>query len=142
MRTQLLFAMIVLLAAGLIAAKNEPLSELKAKADEARGGDQAKLCLEYAHRELEDANDLFTKGDVEKAQAEIVEVVTYARKGGKAASTSGKHLKQTEINLRELSKRMHDIANTLAFEDRDPLRKAVDEIEQVRSDLLARMFQS
>jgi hypothetical protein len=37
---------------------------------------------------------------------------------------------------------MHDIANTLAFEDRDPLRKAVDEIEQVRSDLLARMFQS
>ncbi len=61
-------------------------------------------------------------------------------KAADAASASGKHLKQTEIDLRKLSKRMHDIAETLAVEDRPPLLKAVDDLEQIRADLLARMF--
>ncbi len=67
-------------------------------------------------------------------------MVEYGRKAADAASTSGKHLKQTEIELRKLRKRMHDIAETLAVDDRPPLQKAVDDIEQIRSDLLARMF--
>ncbi len=133
-------AAIVLLLTGIALAANNSLPELKARADAAHGGEQAKLSLEYAHRELEDANTLFTAGDVDKAQSEIGEVVEYSRKAANAASVSGKHLKQTEIHLRELSKRLHDIAETLAVEDRPPLLKAVDDIEQIRSDLLARMF--
>lgn len=121
-------------------AADESLPALKARAAAARGGEQAKLCLEYAHRLLEDANALFTNGDVEKAQREVGEVMEYGRNAADAASSSGKHLKQTEIDLRKLSKRMHDIAETLAVEDRPPLLKAVDDIEQIRSDLLARMF--
>ena len=91
-------------------------------------------------RSLEDANTLFTNGDVDKAQGEVGEVVEYSRKAADAASTSGKHLKQTEIDLRKLAKRMKDIAATLAVEDRPPLLKAVDDIEQIRADLLTRMF--
>ena len=121
-------------------AGNESLPALKARADAAHGGEQAKLCLEYAHRMLEDANTLFTSGDVDKAQGDVVEVVAYGHKAADVASSSGKHLKQTEIDLRKLSKRMHDIAETLAVEDRPPLLKAVDDLEQIRSDLLARMF--
>ena len=131
---------IVLVLAGLALAANESLSELKARADAATGGVQAKLCLEYAHRLLADANGLFNQGDVEKGQADIREVVDYAHKAANAASASGKHLKETEIDLRKLSKRMHDIGETLAFEDRDPVRKAVDEIDQIRSDLMVRMW--
>ena len=140
MWAQLRNAAIVLLFSTMARAATDSLPALKAKADAAHGGEQAKLCLEYAHLQLEDANALFTKGDVEKAQSEVVEVVDYARKGAEAASDSGKHVKQTEIDLRKLSKRMHDIAETLAFEDRAPVRKAVDDIEQIRADLLTRMF--
>ena len=43
--------------------------QLKTRADEAHGGEQAKLCLEYARMELEDSNALFTDGQVDKAQA-------------------------------------------------------------------------
>ncbi len=125
---------------GIALAASESLSELKAHADAAHGADQAKLCLEYAHRVLEDANMLFTNGDADKAQSEISEVVVYGRKAADGASSSGKHLKQTEIDLRKLSKRMHDIAETLAVEDRPPLQKAVDDLEDIRADLLARMF--
>ena len=116
------------------------MRELKARADAAHGGEQAKLCLEYARRQLEDANTLFTDGQVDKAQADIREVVDYARKAADAAASSGKHLKETEIKLRKLAERMHDIGESLAFEDRPPVRQAVDEIEQIRSDLMVRMW--
>ena len=142
MQALLRAAAILLLLGGLAPGKSESMTELKTRADAAHAGDQAKLCLEYAHRQLENANDLFTKGDVEAAQNGIREVVDYARKGAVAATSSGKRLKQTEIDLRELAKRMRDISNTLAFEDRGPVRKAVEEIEQARSDLLVKMFQN
>ena len=64
----------------------------------------------------------------------------YTRKATDAATSSGKHMKQTEIGLRELSKRMHDVATSLAVEDRPPLREAMGTIEELRSELLARMF--
>ncbi len=140
MRPLLQIAAMMFLLTSMALGGNESMPQLKARADAAHGGEQAKLCIEYAHRELEDANALFTSGDVEKAQQEVGESVEYGRKAANAASASGKHLKQTEIELRKLSKRIHDIAETLAVEDRPPLLKAVDEIEQTRSDLLARMF--
>ncbi len=73
----------VLLLASMALASNETASELKARADAAHGGEQAKLCLEYARHQLDDANALFTDGQVDKAQSEVREVVDYARKGGR-----------------------------------------------------------
>ena len=141
MRALLRASAVLLAITSLAFSATESLADLKSKADLAHGGDQAKYSLEYAHRLLEDSNAQFTKGDVDKGQAEIREIVDYARIGANAASSSGKRQKQTEISLRELGKRMHDIGDTLAFEDRGPVRQAVDEIEQVRSDLLTKMFQ-
>src|ERR1022692_527385 len=140
MRPPLRSAAIVFLLTGMALAANESLPALKTRADAAHGGEQAKLCLEYAHRLLEDANALFSNGDVDKAQGEVGEVVEHSRKAAVAASTAGKHQKKTEIDLRKLSNRRRVIAATLAIEDRPPLLKAVDDIEQIRADLLARMF--
>jgi hypothetical protein len=130
----------VFLAAVIAAAATQSSDQLKAKADAAHGADQAKLCLEYARLELEHSNALFTEGDVDKAQAQIQQVVAYSRKGADAASASGRELKQTEIKLRKLAERMHDIAATLAFEDREPVHQAIDQLEQIRSDLMVRMW--
>jgi hypothetical protein len=131
---------VIFVLAGMALAGNESTAELKAHADAASGGEQAKLCLEYARRQLANADGFFNQGEVEKGQADIREVVEYAHKAANAASVSGKHLKETEIDLRKLAKRMHDIGETLAFEDRGPVRMAVDEIEQIRSELLVRMW--
>jgi hypothetical protein len=138
MRTCLHFAVLLILSGAALAAQTA--TELKSKADAAHGGEQAKLCLEYAHMELENSNMLFTDGQVDKAQSEIREVVDYARKGADAATASGKQLKETEIKLRKLSERMHDIGESLAFEDRAPVRQAIDEIEQIRSALMVKMW--
>ena len=130
----------VLVLAGGVLAGDESTSGLKARADKSTGAEQARLCLEYAHRQLSEADKLFNNGEVEKGHADIREVVEYSQKAANAASASGKHLKETEIDLRRLAKRMHDIGETLSFEDRDPVRKAVDEIEQIRSELMIRMW--
>ena len=140
MRFYVQCATLLLALAGIALAGTQAADELKAKADAAHGAEQAKLCLEYARMQLESSNALFTEGQVDKAQAQIQEVVAYSRKAADAASTSGKQLKETEIKLRKLSERMHDIAQTLAYEDRAPVHQAVEAIEQIRSDLMVRMW--
>lgn len=68
------------------------------------------------------------------------EVMTYARRAADAATTSNKRIKQTEIDLRKLEHRVRDIEASLSVDDRPPMEKAVQELEQVRADLLAKMF--
>jgi hypothetical protein len=121
-------------------AKTVSLEELKARADNAQGAEQAKLCIEYAHRELEYANDLYTKGDVGQGRSAIASVMEYVRKGTSAATDSGKRLKQTEIGLRKLQMRMKNVAESLNLDDRPPLLKSVDEIDKLRTKLLIAMF--
>lgn len=133
-------AVVWLLLTVLVQAEVQTATTLKARADAAQGGERANLCLEYAHQELEGANALYTQGDVDKAEAAILEVVEYAHKAADAASTSGKRLKQTEIELRKIEHRMRDIGQSLNIDDRPPVDKAVQELEQLRADLLARMF--
>ncbi len=132
--------MVVLLLCCFAMGKTESAAELKTRADNAHGADEAKLCIEYAHAELEYANELFTKGNVDEAQAAVKSVMEYVRKGSEAARSSGKRLKQTEIELRKLQKRMKDIGDSLNLDDRPPVLKSVDEIEQLRAGLLAAMF--
>src|SRR5277367_6440311 len=129
MRAYVSCAAVVLVLSSLLLASSDPADKLKARADAAHGGDQAKLCLEYARVELENSNALFTDGQVDKGQAAIGEVVDYSRKGADAAAASGKQLKETEIKLRKLGERMHDIGQSLAFEDRPLVKQALDELE-------------
>lgn len=131
---------LALLLCCFAAGKTESLDELKTRADNAHGGDEAKFCIAYAHAELEHANDLFTEGNVDQAQSAVASVMAYVRKGTSAAKSSGKRLKQTEIELRKLEKRMKDIAESLNLDDRPPVFKSVDEIEQLRAGLLVAMF--
>ena len=90
-------------------AADQAAPELKARADAAQGGERVVLSLEYAHRELEHANTLYTEGDVEKAEAAIHEVVAYSRSRYGNRHAPNKRLKQTEIELRKIEHRMRDI---------------------------------
>ncbi len=140
MQTRWQIPVLVLLLCCVGLSKTESLADLKTRADNAHGAEQAKLCVEYAQGELEYANELYTKGDVGQAQSAVASVMEYVRKGTSAATSSGKRLKQTEIELRKLEKRMKDIAESLNLDDRPPVLKYVDEIEQLRTGLLTAMF--
>ncbi|HZD33465.1 MAG TPA: hypothetical protein VE779_17605 [Candidatus Angelobacter sp.] len=141
-KRQIAAALVLAVVMGGIAAcaAQQPAPDLKAKADAAQGSDKINLSLEYAHRELEYSNKLYTDGDVEKAEAAIAETMTYAKQAAAASSTTNKRLKQTEIDLRKLEHRMRDIGQSLSVDDRPPVEKSVQELEQLRSSLLAKMF--
>ena len=132
----------VFLLVALLCAKNtdEPLDALKARAENARPQEQAHLFASIARREVNEADHFYTEGDIANAKRAVAQVVQYAARAADAASSSGKHLKDTEIQLRETARRLDDVAKTLNFEDRPDVAAAVKQVEESRRKLLDRMF--
>ena len=131
----------VLFMLGLTAlASQRSIEELKQEADHAQGGHQAKLCSELAHYMVSIANQQFSEGQNEQAQATVQDVLTYAQKAHDAAVKSHDNLKQTEIRLRQTQRSLEDLKRTLTVDDRPPLDAVEKKIEQFRQDLLDAMF--
>lgn len=120
-------------------ADDESMEELLAKAQTA-GDRQAELYAKLARRQVEVAEDHFDKGELAQGQAAVKDVVSFARKALDSARQMKKRLKQTDIILRKTSRRLADVAGTLVFEDRPPVNQAVEEIENVRMQVLELIF--
>jgi hypothetical protein len=136
-------AIVFMLAASLLlyAGKEETLEQLKARAAAAKPADQVGLFLQIAERQLKAADDAFNAGDAGQGHAAVTDVVSYAERAGEAARTSRKNIKNAEIHIRKIARRLDDIRRTLNFEDRAPLQAGVDRLEHVRTELLAQMFE-
>ncbi len=139
-RNLLIVAGVLLLTAGAAAGKAETLEELKARAESASANNKPLLYVEVVHREIEEANQLFITGDVEKAHAMIQEAVQYAERAGNAAIERRHKMKDTEIHLRKAEHRLNDIRRTLALEDQPEVGVAADQIAAVRKRILEAMF--
>lgn len=122
------------------AKEQESLAELKARADSAKMQDQAHLYVDVADRQLEAATQKFNAGDTDAAHEAMQDVNTYGHKAGDAALKSGKHLKQTEISLRKIVVKLRDLKRAVSFEDRQPIQTTIDDLEKMRTQLLAKMF--
>jgi len=138
-----LLAVTLLLSCAAVSARpawdDEPIEKLIARAD-ARSDNQAQYCADVARREVEIANQYYTNGNVQKAEDAVKLTVTYSQKALEAAKRTHKKLKDTDLTLRKTSRRLSDVGQTLAFEDKPAVKDAVEKIEQVRSELLKMMF--
>lgn len=140
-RNLFIFVVVLLLVSVAAATKKEvPLEELKARAESTTGDQKPLLYAEVVHREIEDANQLFVAGDVEKAQSTIKEAVLYAGKARDAALARPHKMKDTEIHLRKAEHRLNDIRRTLALEDQPEVQAAADQIAAMRKQILDAMF--
>ena len=143
LRLQLLIALTIVIAfARCVPAfgDDESIEELLAKAKESRDH-QAEIYAKVARRQVEVANGLFVNGEPAKAHAAVEEAVKYAAKALESAKQTHKRLKQADITLRKTSRRLSDIAGTLAFVDRPAVNDAVKKIEDLRMQLLEAMFE-
>lgn len=149
MRTLVIYLTFVLGAVAAFAQAQQPPSpemqkleaeRLKAAAETTTGEACTEVCLDAAKKLTELSNQNFTDGQVDAAQANMRDAGKYAEKAGQESIKSRKRQKQTEINLRRLTKRMKDIVQTLNFEDRPPIEKIISGVETVRSELLSNMF--
>jgi len=116
------------------------LEQLKASVSTAKVGDKAKLCVQIAEKQLNESDRLYASSDYEKAQAALMDVVTYAELARDYAIQSHKYEKQTEIAAREMTRKLSEILHSLGRDDQPPLEDAINRLERVRDDLQGAMF--
>ena len=133
-------AVLLLSAFSVAKSADEPLDALKARAENTKPQDQAHLFATIARREVNEADRLYTEGDISNATKAVDDVVHYAARATEAARKSGKHLKDTEILLRATARRLDDVGRTLNLEDRPYVETAVKQVEKLRQQLLDHMF--
>lgn len=132
-------ASIAVLVAWAVAV--EPtVDELKARVESASPGDRPRLCVQIARRQLTETSKLYAATEDEKAQIDLVDVVKYSAMARDYAIQSHKYQKQTEIAVREMTRKLTEIMHTLGHDDQGPVGDAIKSLEHVRDDLLAAMF--
>jgi hypothetical protein len=132
-----------LLAAGSsFGGSNETIDELIARADAARPEQQPDLYMEVAQRELKSAPEAYKADKVEEFRIAVQQVVKYSDRAHSAALQSGKHVKDTEIKIREIAIRLRDIKLNVDVDDQPPVQMAMDQLEGFRTELLHAMFGS
>jgi hypothetical protein len=120
--------------------KDESLEQLIARVGSARAEDQPHLYIEIARKEIEAADKSYKAGENDVARKSVDDAVSYSAKASDAASHTGKKLKDTEIALRKMAGKLRDLKRGLAYEDQAPVQAAADKLEQMRTELLGRMF--
>lgn len=120
--------------------KELSLEQLKAKLQNAKPDDRATLSVRVAEIQVENADKLYTAGKSEEAVAAIHEVVSYSEQAQQAAEQTGHRLKNVEIAVRRMARRLTDIKRGLAFDDQAGVQEAVERLDKIDSDLLKRMF--
>ncbi|MBS1850486.1 MAG: hypothetical protein JST79_06210 [Acidobacteria bacterium] len=134
----ILVALLISLPAG---ARELPLQELLAQAENAPLNKQPDLYRELAERQLKTAKAAYDAGRSDEGRTALQEVVAYARKAEDTAVRSGKKLKDTEIALRKMTDKLRDLKRSSNFDDHPPIQAATDELENLRTALLDRMFE-
>ncbi len=115
-------------------------SSLRERAEAAEGKKRAQLFMELAEQRVDRARRLFADGKTEEAHDAVQQAVADAEEAGEAARKSRKRLKQTEIAVRQMARRLTDLGAGLPFEDREPVETSVQKLEEVRRLLLDEMF--
>lgn len=141
MQTRVIILVILILSTlTALAAKEETVDDLIARAKSARLEEQPRIYVDIAELQLKTADNSYTAGKVEEGQAAVENLVKYSEKAREASIKSGKRVKNTEIAVRKMAARLRDIKRSLAFEDQAPVQSAIDHLEKMRTDLLNRMF--
>src|SRR5215467_9552407 len=136
-----LLALILVVASSSAAfARDETIGQLKARVESAAPKERVSLALRVAELQTSAADKLYADGKNDEARAAVKDVVSYTEKAGDAATQSGKKLKDAEITVRKIAHKLADMKRTVDLENQVPLQDAIDHLERVRTQLLAKMF--
>ena len=119
--------------------RDEPtVEELKTRIASTSVGDrpQFRVCCPKA---VEEFDKLYPGVDEPKAQA-VDGCGGAFRTGPRLHPNRTNTKKQSEIAVREISRRLTNLLHVLGREDQKPVKEAVSRLERVRDDLLSAMF--
>ena len=116
------------------------VDKTRERAENAKPSDCAKVCFEAAKQLIEASNQLYEGGDVAQGLKLMNDAVGYAKRGTEASIQSRKNQKNAEIALRKMAKRVHEVGQSLALDDRPPVFKAEEQMDALRDQMLATLF--
>jgi hypothetical protein len=122
--------------------KDETIEQLIARADAAQPDKQPDLYAQVAQRELQSALDAYKTSQWDQFRTALQQTVKYCDNAHSAAMHTDKHLKRTEIKIREMSNRLRDLKLNVDIDDQPVVQAAVDRLEGFRTELLHSMFGS
>ncbi|HEY6307455.1 MAG TPA: hypothetical protein VI488_13460 [Candidatus Angelobacter sp.] len=131
--------LLVLLGTGAPTAQKD-LDTLKAEAEKATGGQQAKLYSELADRLVDVADQQFSQGSSVQGHATVQEVLQDANKAHDIALRTHDQRKEVEIHLRLTQRHLENLKRTLAAEDRPALDEVEKKLAELRQELQDSMF--
>ena len=126
--------------AGTERGSEQSLENLRVHARGSSGGERARLYMELAQREVELGNKQFDSGEAEQARQSVQQATEDAQAAADAATSSGGRLKNTEMEMHKLARRLNDIEHALPVEDRPAVKAAGDKLHDLDRALLERMF--
>lgn len=131
---------LVVVAAMPSVGAEETTEELIARANAARADQQPDLYMEVARRELRAATDAHKADKDTEFLAAVEQIVKYSDSAHAASIHTGKHLKNTEIKIREIVIRLRDLKLNVDMDQQPPVQAAIDRLEGFRTELLNGMF--
>ena len=139
-RNVLMAVLVACFTATAFFAKDATIEELKDRVKSASIGERPRLCLQIAERQLDAANKSFAADESDKARTSLTDSVAFSELARDYAIQSHKHLKQTEIAVRGMTRKLSDLKHTVAHDDQPAVQDAIDRLQRVRDDLLLAMF--
>ncbi|MBV9074074.1 MAG: hypothetical protein JOZ10_10610 [Acidobacteria bacterium] len=147
---RLLLISLCLLCSAMAADKNKSteqeaaghIQELKHKIER---DSERDVCIDSADlvRELvEQFNTEMNSGELQPAQQTLNDIGSYADKARDAAKSSHHKLKQAELTLHKSARRLADIGQSLAMENRQAITEVVHKIEAADDDILNQVFKN
>jgi len=130
---------VMIVAGARLASAEDSLEKLIAKA-EAGGEKQSELYVDVAHRFANLASDHFSSGDWDKGRDDIKNVLSYAEKARATVGRAEGRIKQTELKMHKLQRRLEEVARATDIDDRPPVTAAAEHVEELRSELLDLLF--
>ena len=116
------------------------IDELKHKIDHDSERDVCTDSTELVRELVEEFNNQMNAGKLQDAQHTLDDIGTYADKAREAAKNSHHKLKQAELTLHKSARRLADIAQSLAAENRQAITAIVNRIEAADDEILNQVF--
>jgi len=135
-----LFMLVAAISLAAFARTDETLQQMIARADAAPPGDRPALYIHIAREQADAADKAYQAGNSDAGNTAHNDAVTYAGKATDSATSTGKRLKDTEIAVRKMAEKFHDVKHNLPFDDQAPVQEAIDKLEKMRTEMLSAMF--
>lgn len=116
------------------------LMQLEQRAETAQPRDQCYMFAEVLHGLTELAGRQIAAGDAQEATTTLSRLDSVAEKMEKVSAANAKRLKNAEMLLEHITRRLTDMAHVASTDDRGPAQTALKQIDHLHTQVLAMIF--